>query len=239
MEGMTGSLVDGDSGSVTGRSRQARWTLQLFAMTSPTFLVHTRLVQEVRLAGAGDAVEVGRVMAEGFVDDPVMTWVFRGPEREAKLHAVFGFLAREALVPLGATYLLPGSSASWTPPDTPPWPSERGQRFVEEVSVVCSAEDLERFAVLDAVTSSAHPVGRYWYLGVIATVPPSRGRGLGSMLLAQTLRIVDHAALPAYLESTNPRNVSLYERHGFVRTGVIDLPDGPSLTAMWRDPRER
>jgi GNAT superfamily N-acetyltransferase len=213
--------------------------LQVFAKISPTFLVHTRVVQDVRLAGAGDAVEVGRVMAEGFVDDPVMTWVFREPARESKLRAVFGFLAREALVPLGATYLLPGSCASWTPPDTPPWPPERGQRFADEVSGVCSSEDLERLGVLDAATEAAHPAGRYWYLGAIATVPASRNRGLGSVLLEQTLRIVDDAALPAYLESTNPRNVSLYERAGFVRTGVIDLPDGPSLTTMWRDPRER
>lgn len=46
---------------------------------------------------------------------------------------------------------------------------------------------------------------------------------------------MDHS--PAYLESTNPRNVSLYERHGFAVTGSIDLPGGPSLSAMWRDPR--
>ena len=48
---------------------------------------------------------------------------------------------------------------------------------------------------------------------------------------------MDADGAPAYLESTNPRNVSLYERHGFVATGSIELPGGPPLTAMLRPAR--
>ena len=46
----------------------------------------------------------------------------------------------------------------------------------------------------------------------------------------------DAEGLPCYLESSNPRNVSLYLRHGFVETGELPLPDGPSLIQMWREP---
>ena len=46
----------------------------------------------------------------------------------------------------------------------------------------------------------------------------------------------DAEGLPCYLESSNPRNVSLYLRHGFVETGQLPLPDGPSLIQMWREP---
>ena len=42
--------------------------------------------------------------------------------------------------------------------------------------------------------------------------------------------------MPAYLESSNPRNISLYLRHGFVDTGEITAADGPSLIPMWREP---
>jgi hypothetical protein len=30
--------------------------------------------------------------------------------------------------------------------------------------------------------------------------------------------------------------MTLYRRHGFVETAELNLPDGPSLYAMWRDP---
>lgn len=82
-----------------------------------------------------------------------------------------------------------------------------------------------------------HPSDRHWYLGLIATEPQLQGRGSGAALLTHSLQLVDMDHSPAYLESTNPRNVSLYERHGFAVTGSIDLLGGPSLSAMWRDPR--
>ena len=197
----------------------------------------TRRVDDVRLAGPADAPEVGRTFAAGFADDPVLGWVFQEPGRAAKLAPFFDFLAEEALVPLGATYLLPGSCASWTPPGSPPWPDERGARLVAALAPSCSESDLERLGVLDDATRAVHPEAPHWYLGVLATEPPLRGRGAGAALLRHALEAVDADHLPAYLESTNQRNVPLYERHGFEVTGTIDLPGGPSLTPMWRSAR--
>jgi GNAT superfamily N-acetyltransferase len=196
-------------------------------------------VVTVRIADQDDADEVGRVLADGFDDDPVMGWVFSEPGRAGKLDAFFAFLAREALVPLGATYVLPGSCASWTPPGSPGWPDERAERFGELLERVCTATDIERLGILDGVTREHHPDGEHWYLGTIATTRDRRGQGLGSALLRASLEHVDATGLPSYLESTNPRNVPVYERHGFRSTGTIELPGGPALTAMWRDPRGR
>lgn len=138
---------------------------------------------------------------------------------------------------VGATWLLPGSCAAWTPPDPPPWPPERAERFGAALGEVCTGDDVARLAVLDAAMEAHHPSEPLWYLDVIATVPAAQGQGFGSALLEQSLTVVDQARLPAYLESTNPRNVTLYERHGFTTSGMIELPNGPSLTKMWRQPR--
>jgi GNAT superfamily N-acetyltransferase len=193
-------------------------------------------VTETRIADAADADDVGRILAAGFGHDPVLTWVFHEPDRQRKLGSFFEFLAREALVPLGATYLIPGSCAAWTPPDAPPWPAERGERFTATLRTVCTADDLDRLGILDAAVQEQHPPEPIWYLGVIATVPAMQGRGLASALLRESLSVVDADGSPAYLESTNPRNIPLYQRNGFDSIGRIDLPDGPSLTRMWRDP---
>jgi ribosomal protein S18 acetylase RimI-like enzyme len=190
----------------------------------------------VRIAGAADAAEVGRIFATGFADDPIMCWVFEEP-RPAKLAVFFEFLAREAHVPLGACYLVDGACAAWTPPDQPPWPDERTARFVTTLAQTCTGADLERLAVLDDAMQAAHPAQRHWYLGVIGTEPAQQGRGLGTAVLAASLEAVDADGACAYLESSNPRNVPLYERHGFEVTGRIDLPGGPPLIPMWRDAR--
>ena len=189
------------------------------------------------IATDDEAAWVGRVLAAGFSDDPVLTWVFQGPDQDAKIGVFFDFLAREALVPLGATYCLGDCCAAWTPPDPAPWPPERGERFTEALNRACDDDDLARLGVLGEITEAHHPSGSYWYLGVIGTVPASRGQGLGGRILEQSLIVLDETGLPGYLESTNPRNVSLYERHGFVAREGIELPDGPTLTAMWRPPR--
>lgn len=193
---------------------------------------------DARIAGGSDAAEVGRVLAAGFADDPVLTWVFEQPGRPAKAAAFFGFLAREALVPLGATYLLPGSCAAWVPPGTPSWPPDRVERFGAELGQVCTADEFARLGVLDDATREHHPPDPLWYLWFIGTVPAAQGQGRGAALLRRSLAVVDEARLPAYLESSNPRNVSLYQRHGFESVGLIEVPDGPTLTKMWRQPRD-
>ena len=195
-------------------------------------------VDPVRLALPDDSAEVGRVIVAGFRNDPVMCWVFSEPDRDRKIATMFTFLAVEALVPLGATYLIPGSCVAWIPPNTPEWPPSRRERFSELMSEVAIDADMERLSIFGAATRERRPSTTHWYLNVIATDDPMRGRGLGSHLLGETLRMVDETGLPAYLDSTNPRNVSLYLRHGFVVVEQVRLPDGPVVTTMWRDPHE-
>jgi ribosomal protein S18 acetylase RimI-like enzyme len=47
----------------------------------------------------------------------------------------------------------------------------------------------------------------------------------------------DRDGLPAYLESSNPRNISLYQRHGFEVVGRIQAGTSPVMTPMYRKPR--
>lgn len=44
----------------------------------------------------------------------------------------------------------------------------------------------------------------------------------------------DEEGLPAYLESSNPRNIRLYQRHGFEVMGEIQSGNSPVVTPMFR-----
>ncbi len=77
----------------------------------------------------------------------------------------------------------------------------------------------------------------HWYLPLIGVEPIAQGRGVGGALLREATERADRDGLPAYLESSNPRNISLYERHGFVVMGEIRIGRGPVVTPMLRRPR--
>ena len=77
----------------------------------------------------------------------------------------------------------------------------------------------------------------HYYLSLQGTDPAYRGKGYGLGLLADNLAHVDRLGAPCYLEASNPGNVPLYERFGFVvRDHFEPFVDGPTVTTMWRSP---
>lgn len=75
-----------------------------------------------------------------------------------------------------------------------------------------------------------------WELATLGVHPSARGRGLGSALLAEGLRRVDAAGGSCTLETSDPRNVELYSRHGFSVIATTRIPDGPVVHSMLRAP---
>ncbi|MER5969051.1 GNAT family N-acetyltransferase [Streptomyces sp. NPDC002055] len=97
----------------------------------------------------------------------------------------------------------------------------------------------ERVVTVARLTGEAHPTGTaHYYLPAIVAAPGRQSAGLGGALLASALDRCDRERTPAYLEASNTRSKALYERLGFVLCGrTVDLPGGPSLWPMWREPR--
>jgi GNAT superfamily N-acetyltransferase len=192
---------------------------------------------EVRVAAAADVPEVAAVLASGFFDDPVMSWVFEEPGRETKLAALFGYSLTSRFLPDGCTFLTDHAAAGWLPPGVALTGGDGDEsEFANRLFAAgASIDELMRLGAMGAAMDAAHPTEPHWYLAMIATRQGRQGQGLGTVLMQHALELVDEQHQPAYLESSNPRNVTLYERHGFVATGIIEIPDGPPLTPMWRE----
>lgn len=197
---------------------------------------------EVRTATLADLDLLGRIASEGFEADPVMSWLFPDDTtRIARLRVLFGGLAEDMLPDRGRVHIAAEASACfWRRPDfdhhpepgdvTPP-EDDRPSPF--------TPEELGRLANLGEAMHEAHPREPHWYLNVVSTRPSHQGRGLGAAVLAPVLAEADAAGVPCYLESSNPRNRTLYYRHGFEDLDDIRPDGGPPLRAMWRPPYSR
>ena len=91
----------------------------------------------------------------------------------------------------------------------------------------------EVFAVFEQM-GRYHPQEPHWYLPLIGVDPAQQRKGYGSALLQHALRECDRDHAPAYLESSNPANIPLYERHGFRVLATIQVGTSPPIFPMLR-----
>jgi ribosomal protein S18 acetylase RimI-like enzyme len=94
----------------------------------------------------------------------------------------------------------------------------------------------QRLALYNGAVATARPLEAHWYLGVLATHPDRRGRGLASTLLAHTLAEADSHGLACCLETSTSENRRFYERRGFTEATDIPLPGGPPTWWLRRAP---
>jgi GNAT superfamily N-acetyltransferase len=190
----------------------------------------------VRHAVRRDLPELSILLARAFSDDPVWSWIFPDPvARPAGLVHLFE-LALEQGLRRGHVYALPSSAAIWSPPDVPMFTAEEGAAFADSLAPHLG----DRF---ETVMGGLRSIGEqhphdvpHFYLFAIGTEPIVQGHGHGGKLLHHVLDRCDEQNLPAYLESSNPKNDAFYEHHGFRARGHVTLPDGPTVNLMWRDP---
>jgi ribosomal protein S18 acetylase RimI-like enzyme len=82
-----------------------------------------------------------------------------------------------------------------------------------------------------------HPSEPHWYLPLVGVDPSQQGKGFGSALLQYALIQCDRESKLAYLESSNSKNIPLYQRHGFELLGTIQTGTSSSIFPMLRRPR--
>lgn len=192
------------------------------------------------LAGPQAAAVAGGVLGPAFVDDPLFAWLVRGSQRERRLTATFtAFASTAARTPAARLLATPEHSAAavWLPPGG--W--RAGPReFLRTAPGLAAAfrGGLVRGLRVQAAVERHHLREPHWYLEALGALPHARGTGVGGRVLQPVLDQCDETRLPAYLESSNPRNWSFYERHGFVRGTLLPVPAGcPVLMPMRREPR--
>jgi ribosomal protein S18 acetylase RimI-like enzyme len=196
-----------------------------------------------RVATQADLPAIGEALALAFEHDPLWGWAFESASRERKLQSlatVFGFFAGAAL-DFGWVRVTDGveAVALWIPPGSPEMTPADEERMPGVIAGACEPEPARRVEqMLDAFERNHPHEPPHFYLSLLATHPDHAGRKLGVGLVADCLAEIDAAdpPAPAFLESSNPRNLARYERLGFRPIREADLVAGLSGTQMWRGP---
>ena len=173
-------------------------------------------------------------MMLSFATDPFVRWFH--PTAHIFNHSAEGFDAfGGGAIDHGGAYRTSNFEgvAFWYPPGTGPDEDRLARVFTELVPDEILGELFQVFEAMDQY----HPEESCWYLPLIGVDPMHQGRGIGAVLMKASLARIDQEGLPAYLESSNPRNISLYERHGFEVMGEIQHGSSPVITPMYRAAR--
>jgi len=191
----------------------------------------------VRRARREDFGPLAAMLARAFYDDPVTAWFYPNPRRRlARATRFFGIRLRQlADQDLIFTTEDHTGAALWTEPGH--WREDLRQSLMLLPMLPVLLPHIRRSTRAVREIESRHPAAPHYYLSVLGTDPEQQGGGIGSALLTPVLHRCDADGVAAYLESSKESNVAFYVRHGFTVTDRIDLPDGPTLWLMWREPR--
>jgi GNAT superfamily N-acetyltransferase len=192
----------------------------------------------VKSATDSDLRRIVDTLMFAFVGDPFGRYMTPDSHQYMQSKVIFEAMAT-ASIEAGSACLayngdgVCGGASLWFPPGV----KTPEEALMAAVSASVLEERLETVGAVFEATEGFHPDEPHWYLAVLGADAHFQGQGLGAALLTHTLAMCDSTGHPAYLESSNPRNISIYERHGFEVMDEIRIGDCPVMTPMLREAR--
>lgn len=201
--------------------------------------------EEVCRLGQDWREQIATTVALAFAEDPVWQWLV-GIDRTLTLDEALplarGLVARSSAADEIHGFRDHRAIALWSAP--------AGQ-VTEEIAAASEAQaepfwtaiaeqvggGMERLGALAETMRANHPDEPHWYLSIVGVRPGLQGQGLGTRVLAPMLDRCDRLGIATYLESSNPRNHSLYHRLGYDDLGDITVLDSPPLRRFLRGPK--
>jgi GNAT superfamily N-acetyltransferase len=162
------------------------------------------------------------ILARAFHTDPPFVYIISDPaERERILLQImrtfvtYAHLFGEPLTTAGT----PEAVALWLPlADLSEATDRDRQAGIDRIPRICGAEAFARLMHVVGLAEKFHrhcAPGKHMYLQFLGVEPLRQGKRLGSSLITPIIERADAEGVPCYLETFQPRNLPLYQKHGF------------------------
>lgn len=128
--------------------------------------------------------------------------------------------------------------AVWLPPKIYQKMSFTGLSLISSWIKTVGVERILKVIKTSSIISKYHPKLDCFYLVALGTAPEDQGRGLGSDVIQPVIDTCDVKKIPIFLETSNEKNLSFYEKHGFkIQHEIVDPEKLPTTWTMLRKPR--
>ncbi|MBP2324348.1 ribosomal protein S18 acetylase RimI-like enzyme [Kibdelosporangium banguiense] len=207
---------------------------------SPIEAADRQDADEAILATRADTEILAGMLAEAFHNDALTRWITPDENRRRNQLPDFFRVFLEISLRYDAVYTNASKDAAllFLPPggweETEKRGVELSQRFAEILG-----DDVEAMATISGLQAVHHPTGRlHYYVSFAGVDPNNQRRGAMSTLLQALIDRADAEGFACYTEASSAGGTFAARRAGFVEIGhKIEIPDGPTLRPMWREPR--
>ena len=194
----------------------------------------------IERVGAGDIDAVVATLVVSHRDYVWERWAVPFDDRPERLALMYRAELHAIAFPFGEVWVVDDavSVAIWVPRGARTRLTDVGQAELNAASASAFGAHVEAVAAASEALAAVTPVEPDWHLATMGTLPARQGEGLGSNVLRPVLERCDDVSLVAGLETSDERNISFYERLGFVASLTVrDLPHGaPATWIMQRMP---
>jgi ribosomal protein S18 acetylase RimI-like enzyme len=193
-------------------------------------------------ATPADDERIVPVLVRAFEDDPIINWAFRADESRDLARKLYFETQLELAHPHNTVFTIDPrlACAIWVPPGH--WKVSRARQafLLPRITRMLGPRRFARGIATYERLQQEHAQEPHYYLNVLGVDPSCQAQGLGSALVRAGLDLADREGVGAYVETSNPRNLPLYKRHGFEVKKSFELEaqgaKGPTCWLMWRPP---
>ncbi|QSJ14966.1 GNAT family N-acetyltransferase [Nostoc sp. UHCC 0702] len=184
--------------------------------------------------------KIANILTESFLDDPSFSFIFGNNSHQSNaLNALFETFVTDG-IKRGKIMIAPDEQGAciWYPPEVEIFDEQFQEnlgKMIGNISEIADKESSKRFEKVIERISENEPKQTRCEVFFIGLKPSARGQGIGKTLLKPVLDYADKNQVGCYLVSSNQRNISFYERHGFKKSCLIEISNTYSMTRMWRD----
>jgi len=182
----------------------------------------------------GDLSKVAALLARAFHSDPLLNYILADSKRphEAK-EVYFRFCFQTSQIRVMGNG--EEAAALWVAPEAKVGLMNQ-LTLIPAIVRTMGVKSIPKCVRAMMASERSHPKRKHFYLMAVGVDPRFQGQGIGTKIIRQTLIECDRARVPVYLDTSNPRNLPLYERLGFKITGEVrSSSKAPPLWTMWRE----